>query len=194
MAWSVRGRVHAGRGPWSSPGVCAVPPSCGRGARCCPARRNGLRGDLPSPALPGSGPGGRRSASQLSGFSAFRRDSRVPPAVRPVQLPLSPRRHVHAGWRQGGCLGPEVPAERAERRLSAPLPLRRALHRYGYAEQAGAPPALAQAPERQPERDHDGQRAQRHPLEERPGHAPAALDRVCQTAIDDIIPGDGGAA
>ena len=50
-----------------------------RGARWCPAR-NGLRGDLPSPALPGSGPGGRRSASQLSGFSAFRRDSRrVPP-------------------------------------------------------------------------------------------------------------------
>ena len=74
---------------------------------------------------------------------------------------------------------PEVPAGQAKRRLSAPLPLWRALHRYGYAEQAGAPPALAQAPERQPERDHDGQRAQRHPPGERPGHAPAGLDRVC---------------
>ena len=28
MAWSVQGRVHAR--PWSSPGVCAVPPSCRR--------------------------------------------------------------------------------------------------------------------------------------------------------------------
>ncbi len=39
---------------------------------------NGLRGDLPSPALPGSGPGGRRSAFRLSGFSASRRESGFP--------------------------------------------------------------------------------------------------------------------
>src|SRR5271157_2772195 len=149
------------------------------GRALLPGQKKRPAGDLPSPALPGSGPGGRRSASQLSGFSAFRRDSRVPPAVRPVQLPLSPRRHVHAARRQAGCPGPEVPAGRAERRWSVPLPLWRALHRYGYAEQAGAPPALAQAPERQPERNHDGQRAQRYPLEEHPGHAPAGLDRVC---------------
>ena len=46
-----------------------------------PVTKNGLRGDLPSPALPGSGPGGRPSASWPPGFSAF------PP---PVRLP--------AGW------------------------------------------------------------------------------------------------
>ena len=31
-----------------------------------PVKKNGLRGGLPSPVLPGSGPGGRRSASELS--------------------------------------------------------------------------------------------------------------------------------
>jgi len=56
-------------------------------------------------------------ASQLSGTTPG-----SPRVVRPVQLPLSPRRHIHAGWRQGGCLGPEVPAVRAERRLSASAP------------------------------------------------------------------------
>ena len=39
----------------------------------------GLRGDLPSPALSGSGPRGRHSATRLSGFSAF-------PAANPVSL------------------------------------------------------------------------------------------------------------
>jgi hypothetical protein len=53
-----------------------------------------------------------------------------------------------------------------------------AWHRYDYAQKAGAPLALAQRPEHQAERDHDGQRAQRHRLEEHPGHAPAGLDRV----------------
>ena len=50
-----------------------VPP--GRaGARPRAARKKGLRGGLPSPVLPGSGPWGRRSASQLS---------------RPLSLPVA---------------------------------------------------------------------------------------------------------
>ena len=57
----------------------------------------------------------------------------------------------------------------------------------------GAPLALAQGPERQPDRDHDGQRAQRHPLEEHPGHAPAGPDRVrlAEQGVDRSRPQQG---
>jgi len=78
---------------------------------------NGLRGDVPSPALPGPGLGGRPSAFWLPGFSAFPPRVRSPRAVRAVQLPLSPRRHPHDRWRHGGCPGQEVPPTRAERQL-----------------------------------------------------------------------------
>ena len=40
-----------------------------------PGHRNGLRDDLPPPALPGSGPGGRRPASPLPASQPFRRAS-----------------------------------------------------------------------------------------------------------------------
>ena len=38
----------------------------------------GLRGDLPPPVLPGSGPGGRRPASPLPASQPFRRASGLP--------------------------------------------------------------------------------------------------------------------
>ena len=65
-----------------------------------PGQENGLRGGLPSPALPGSGPWGRRAACQLPGLSAFPPGLRVSPALGSVQLPRSPRR------RNSGCRAP----------------------------------------------------------------------------------------
>ena len=79
------------------------------GGRECPAPlapdyHKSLRGDLPPPALPGSGLGGRRPASPRSGFSAVPPRVRSPRAVRAVQLPLSPRRRIRLH-------GPDEPAQ-----------------------------------------------------------------------------------
>jgi hypothetical protein len=53
------------------------------GGRECPAplapgHDKSLRGDLPPPVLPGSGPGGRRPASPLPTSQPFRRASGLP--------------------------------------------------------------------------------------------------------------------
>ena len=80
-----------------------------------PRLDKGLRGDLPSPALPGSGPRGRHSTSQPSGFSAFPPRTRFPWAVRAVQLPLSPRRRSEYARQRQGWLETMVPAGGAER-------------------------------------------------------------------------------
>jgi len=69
----------------------------------CLVAELGLRGGLPSPALPGSGPWGRPSASQLFGLSAFPSRLRLPGGWC-GQLPRSPRR------RQSGCTAPRTGA------------------------------------------------------------------------------------
>ncbi len=62
----VQSRSRYGSHPWPRrpvPGSLPVGPGHDQWSA---GQKNGLRGGLPSPVLPGSGPGGRRSASELS--------------------------------------------------------------------------------------------------------------------------------
>jgi hypothetical protein len=98
---TVRSRSRTAPAPGRAP-VRVTPP----GSRACPRPpgQNGLRGGLPSPALPGSGPWGRRSAYCCPASQPSRRDSGYP-AAGAVQLPRSPRR------RWSGCTAPRTGAQ-----------------------------------------------------------------------------------
>ena len=93
--------------------------------------KNGLRGGLPSPALPGSGPGGRRSASELSPASQpFLPAPGLPgPPFGPAPSITSQTIFTLHGANDGR-LGPKAPActgqtswlRRKLRRRSGPVP------------------------------------------------------------------------
>src|SRR5580693_3743152 len=88
----------------------------------------------------------------------------------------------------GGLSPPAEPAKVRSARLR--------FGRAGSSEQATPDVPRADGPKRDAEQDHGPERAERHPLEERPGHAPAGLDRIglAEQRVDGTGPeqGDGG--
>ena len=69
---------------------------------------------LPSPALSGSGPSGRRRYLTVRLLSLVAACHPVTRAVLAAQLPRSPRRHSHCARQPWGRLGTKVPDQRAE--------------------------------------------------------------------------------
>jgi hypothetical protein len=72
------------------------------------AGKKRLRGSLPSPALPGSGPWGRRSASQLSGLSAFPSRLRLPGGWCGPAPSITSQTTVRLHGVEDGRLGPKA--------------------------------------------------------------------------------------
>ena len=124
-----RSRSRYGSHP--GPGARTWFPPVGPGHDQWPRQKNGLRGGLPSPVLPGSGPGGRRSASELSPAS-----QPFLPAPGLPGIPFGPAPSITSQTiftlhgAHDGRLGPKAPActgqtswlRRKLRQRSGPVP------------------------------------------------------------------------
>jgi len=100
--------------------LCRIPPGrTGAMTDSCPVKRSGLRGGLPSPALPGSGPGGRRPASELSPASQpFRPAPGLPGTPFGPAPSITSQTTFTVHDADDGRLEPKARPARAQRRVS----------------------------------------------------------------------------